>query len=241
MEAQLYALLQSLPAAKAAYDADDDATAVAALNAAVRTEFDTTLRTSGWLMTNFPKPQAALVLRTMRQVAAMDGQEGLTDDQKDMVEFVIAAYDKLNSMGIDLASDETRAHIDALAAIGGWPDELRDGLKAYGRWEVNLAEEQLGRAVTTDDLAAIRAWQGGLTYDRYMGNVGIVLQPGATPRINFSARVRRATSDGRLGAELPAVVIADAASVAGRAALPEKLRQALDLLQSWYEDQLAAE
>lgn len=142
----LYQAIQTY--AKSAYDSNDDNQVVSLLNSESIQKSDAEFKTSRWLMINQTPENAALVLGTMKTAGSSNP-------------IIDAAYQALNSGGIDLSHPLTQQFIDSLAVAGEWPDELRDWLKAQGVWSVSPASEVLGREATLEDVSEVRAWEAG--------------------------------------------------------------------------------
>jgi hypothetical protein len=69
-----------------------------------------------------------LVLGTLQAASAQDP-------------VLAAAYQALVTVGISLSGDDRQAMLDTLAAVGSWPDSVRDAVKALGvlrrpRWQM---------------------------------------------------------------------------------------------------------
>lgn len=150
MQADLYAAIRSTAAASAAYDANDDAAVVAALNAKTVQMRDSTLRNLKWVVANFNRANADRIATAFKTSVSPSVQ---------------ADYYALVGAGIDLSDADTRDNIDTIHTEFDWATvapNLRNNLKEKGRWQIGAAMQRIGRDAVIEDIAAVRTWFTGV-------------------------------------------------------------------------------
>lgn len=143
----LYAAIRSTAAASTAYDANDNAGVVTALNTKSIQIQDHTLRNVKWFTSTFNKTNSAIYVNAFKNAADASVQ---------------ADYYALVNAGIDLADADTRDNIDALAVQFSWTNAFRNNLKEKGRYLIAPAMQRIGRDATVQDIVDVRAWWAGV-------------------------------------------------------------------------------
>jgi hypothetical protein len=130
--------------AQTEFDSGDDDAVAKVLNARSVIVSDATLYTSKKLVEVLGDLEAyRLVAGTIAAAAAADP-------------LVADAQGWLRSSGIDFSDPKTQKLIDQLAAVGKWPDDVRDRIKAIGIQTVSPASQLLGRDVTAGEIVEYR-------------------------------------------------------------------------------------
>ena len=141
MSQQLLDLINSDPAAKAAFDTSNDQGAIDVLNAATVTQLHVGRKQAGEVM-------AVLI------AASIDPSSVLTTVASGGNELLKSFLRVLEAQGADFSTDDNQM------ILAQYPDAtVRAVLLGVGRSTVSPAQDAMGRAVTLEDMTAGRAWQ----------------------------------------------------------------------------------
>jgi len=180
---KIYRVADSYAAVELA--SDDFRGVVSILNTKTVERKNSDLKTTRWLMLEFPNDLGGGVTESDIILGTL---------QKSTIPRVAAAYAAMNADGINMSDPQVQTMIEILSAANGWPAGLSDRVKAKGIWYIEpWRAEGLGELPTIQEISDAKAAKVKYDQDqinernrkvlegrakRALGNVLIVISQG---------------------------------------------------------------